>query len=220
MAVEAKRGCGFRKVGGLYLVGGGFGIACDRLPIELDICPCCGAGIKQSLGWTWIDPAKLLGGNHVICTCPAACPLCNHVAEMGKTGLLWIGKQFYNSIADFEKEAATLGVSRRIGQVPRGFKLGETWVMFAHPKGVLAHVDTTPGLYGDEPVAGTETWKPAIFRVWRPTGLERIYRESDRDSEAVQADIKRGITPVYVPDGDKDHQGSAYDKDTDEKADK
>ena len=31
MASEPKRGCGYRKIGGTYLVGGGIGIPCDRL---------------------------------------------------------------------------------------------------------------------------------------------------------------------------------------------
>lgn len=30
MACEPKRGCGYRKVGGIYLVGGGIGVPCDR----------------------------------------------------------------------------------------------------------------------------------------------------------------------------------------------
>ncbi len=29
MAVEAKRGCGYRKIGGLYLVGSGMGVGME-----------------------------------------------------------------------------------------------------------------------------------------------------------------------------------------------
>ena len=37
MAVEAARSCGYRKVGGLYLVGGGSIIRqCDRLPYKIE----------------------------------------------------------------------------------------------------------------------------------------------------------------------------------------
>lgn len=35
MAVEARRGCGYRKAGGLYLVASGMGSPCHRLPIPL-----------------------------------------------------------------------------------------------------------------------------------------------------------------------------------------
>ena len=64
MAIEQKRGCGYRKVGGLYMVGGGIGVPCDRLPYELTVCPCCSQGVKQSRGWTWIDVAKFFQGMH------------------------------------------------------------------------------------------------------------------------------------------------------------
>lgn len=212
MAVEAKRGCGYRKVGGLYLVGSGGGIACDRLPIAIEICKCCGQGIKQTRGWTWVDIAGLVGGDHKIsiahgepevtpCGCQPFCPLCKNTASMGRGGLLWIGTQFYSSVEMFEAEVKALGVSRRITTLPRDFKLGETWVLLAHPKGVIKPCGDLQAKY-----------VPAIFRVWKPERIERIYKEGQRDSEAVQADIKRGITPVFVPDNDKDHQGSVYDK--------
>lgn len=32
MAQESKRGCGYRKVGGTYLVGNYISVPCDRLP--------------------------------------------------------------------------------------------------------------------------------------------------------------------------------------------
>lgn len=216
MAVEARRGCGYRKVGGLYLVGSGGGIACDRLPIELCVCPTCGTGIKQTRGWTWVDTAALLGGNHMVpppynhndshpepipCGCNIICPLCHNVGSMGKSGLLWIGMQFYPTIEAFEMEAKSLGISRRITALPRGFKLGESWVMFAHARGIIKAT-------GDL----TAKYVPAIFRVWKPERIERIYTESARGSEDVLADEKRGITPVFVPDNDTDHQGSVFDK--------
>ena len=41
MAIEPRRGCGFRKTGGLYLVGDNQGQPCCRLPIILHVCPAC-----------------------------------------------------------------------------------------------------------------------------------------------------------------------------------
>ena len=227
MAIEAKRGCGYRKVGGLYMVGEAGGIPCDRLPIPLEICSCCGQGIKQGRGWQWVDIAGLVGGNHMVpippdilykggvsesgygykatyqeCGClSGACPLCYNVAALGKGGLLWIGQQFYPTIEDFEAEARQLGISRRISTVPRGFEVGKHYVLFAHPRGVAKVINELEAIY-----------VPAIFRVWKPVRIERIYNESQRTSDEVAADIKRGITPVFVPDDDKEHHGSVYAK--------
>lgn len=113
MAVEAKRGCGYRKVGGLYLVSGRLAAPCGKFPIELSICPCCGGGIKQTRGWTWVNPKLLIGsrpcmegtvarfreaGHMADCAhCPAADP-----SRMGeRCGLLWIGRGFYKSSEEF-----------------------------------------------------------------------------------------------------------------------
>jgi hypothetical protein len=220
MAVEAKRGCGYRKVGGLYLVGSGGGVPCDRLPILLHTCPTCSQGIKQARGWTWVDLPKLVGGNHRVgdhpvvqaydswCGCFAGCPLCHNVQAIGRAGLVWIGTAFYKTPEVFEHEARTQGISRRIASLPRGFELGKTWVLFAHPKAIYVREQLGDG--GE--VLEESKHLPAIIKVWRPTAVERIYKESDRDNDAVQADEKRGITPVYVPDDDPDHQGTVYDK--------
>lgn len=97
MAAEAKRGCGYRKVGGLYLVAGKTGAACCKLPLPLTVCPCCGQGIKQTRGWTWVDPSKLMAGEcSVGCSAPSdpghhgsatfMCPCANPAQSMGERG--------------------------------------------------------------------------------------------------------------------------------------
>jgi hypothetical protein len=203
MAVEAKRGCGYRKVGGLYLVSDKSAMMpCCKLPIILKICPCCGQGIKQARGWTWIDPqqwlAKLCEGSKMQ---SALCPAANPEQFGNKAGLLWIGEAFYKTPADFIQEAQTLGISRRIFSVPRGFEVGKHWVFFAHPN-VLNHI---PGAEPQEKVAG-------IFHMFKPTRIEKIITQSMADDEELMEDLlKRKITPVVVPDNDKDHQGSVYD---------
>ena len=112
---EPARGCGFRKKGGIYLVSDGLAAPCGRLPIPLDVCPCCGAGIKPTRGWTWIQPRMIIekteppacSGDY--CT---ECPVGGDIPE--RAGLLWIGEKFYATVEQFEIEAARLGVSRRI----------------------------------------------------------------------------------------------------------
>ena len=214
MAIEKKRGCGFRKVGGQYLVGGGAGIPCDRLPFELTVCPCCSAGFKPALGFTWMDVGKLFGGPHtqayqIRCDCGVVCPLCSAPEKIGKAGLLWIGEKFYKTPGAFLAEGVEMGFSRRIKSIPHGFKVGETYVMLAH-KNVIRTKSSDHGILVPE-TGEAIAYKPGIFYFWLPTRVELIFKESDRGSEAVQAAEKRGITAVFVPDDDPDHQGNVHD---------
>lgn len=246
MAVEAARGCGFRKVGGLYLVGGELAAPCDRLPWLLDVCPCCGAGIKFTRGWTWIDPVQLFQGDHDTetsrgakdCYCDPGCPVCFPSMHFdsdgdrprdGQAGLLWIGEKFYPTPADFVREGAAQGISRRISCIPHHFKVGRTWVFLAHIKAVLAPVHNADGLFKVE-----NEFKPGIFAAFRPRRIERIVLQSEFDlfksvmdligTEELEkclnqkqveiclrlkSDTDRGITLVPVPDDDKDHNPDA-----------
>lgn len=147
MAAEAKRGCGYRKIGGLYLVDDGAGAACCKMPLALTICPCCGAGIKQTRGWTWVDAAKMFpsGGCVGDAVTKTLCPAVNP-AGFGRVGLVWIGESFYPRPIDFLQEAAAIGISRRLPAVPRDYEPGKTWVLFAHPKAIQ-----TPRLVVDIP---------------------------------------------------------------------
>lgn len=224
MATEPKRGCGYRKVGGLYLVSGGAGVPCDRLPIPLTVCPTCSCGFKQSRGWTWVDVHGLVGGAHEACKDTfKPCPLCDDPKSIGKAGLLWIGEKFYKTPGEFTKEGVAMGFSRRIKALPRGFKVGETWVLLAHSKTIETWEDaSTPTEAGpkeadaqillDAPaIEQRKVFKPGVFTLWRPSAVEKILPESKRDSDEVKELIERGITPVFVPDNDPDHQGTVYD---------
>jgi hypothetical protein len=195
MAVEPRRGCGFRKVGGLYLVSRGLGVPCCKMPIPLHLCPVCNQGIKQTRGFLWIDPKPWLPGS---CQSFYPCPAANPEAMGEKVLLLWIGIKFYHTAEAFVDEANRLGVSRRIPAIPRGFKLGETWVFLAHPKAISND---------------NGEWTPGIFRIFRPDAIEKIITQSQsQDPELMAALQKKGMTPVVVPDDDPDHQGSVYQK--------
>lgn len=139
------------------------------------------------------------------CACFSGCPLCKHPKAVGKAGLLWIGEKFYKTPDEFMCEGREMGFSRRVHAIPRNFKVGETWVMLAHPKGIDC-VDCD--IENPSCLTCHSTGKlPAIFTLWRPTRIEKIYVESQRDSEEVKKAVEQGITPVFVPDDDKDHQG-------------
>jgi len=230
MAVEAKRGCGYRKVGGLYMVSGQLSAPCGRLPLELHVCPTCMSGVKQTRAWTWVNPAALFSTaecyvdaarthlQHPGSRC-AQCPAGNPALMGEQAGLLWVGGSFYPEAEDFMREARQLGVSRRIPAVPRNFKLGESWVLIAHPRAIYRAPVTDAER--EEFQAERDNGSPelhlirkGVITMFRPTAVEKIVTESQAADEAEMAKLtEKGITPVVVPDDDKDHQGSVHDKD-------
>jgi hypothetical protein len=182
--VDSKRGCGWRKPGGLYLRSEGLMSACGRLPLDLERCPCCGGGVKPTRSWTWVNPVLLLKGRKCEGGSEGRCLLCPLGANRmpTKAGLLWIGGSYYEKPEDWIAEAAKQGVSRRITAVPKGFKAGETLVLAAHRK----HHQAADG-----------TWVPAVFHAFTPTALEYVVKGDETD-EKLEALVKRGVTPVKV----------------------
>jgi hypothetical protein len=190
---EGKRGCGYRKPGGLYLRTDGHGRYCGALPIELTVCPTCAQGIKPARGWTWINLAALVAVRGCSkgsidedwTTGCGDCPIAD--AKIQDVGLIWIGEKFYPTPEDFNRESHTLGLSRRITAVPHGFKLGETWVSLAHRKAIPDGNDEQ----------GKAKFKAAIFHVFMPSRIEYVVKADDAE-EKLEALEKRGITLVKV----------------------
>lgn len=209
---DQQRGCGWRKEGGLYLISAGLFAPCGKMPIPLDRCPCCDAGVKFSRGWTWINLAKFV--EKIPCNLPAAkcagCPLagpdCGAMgpANIERAGLLWIGEKFY-TMDSFTEEAAKLGVSRRIHTLPRDFKVGETWVALAHISAVAKDCPDCGWGAGKcklnadecETCNGEQFMAPGIFHLFKPTSVEYVVTGQESEQE-IDAMIARGITPVRV----------------------
>ncbi|MCK4958675.1 MAG: hypothetical protein KAT00_04735 [Planctomycetes bacterium] len=208
---EGPRGCGYRKVGGTYLVCDGPGHPCEILPLELHVCSTCGQGIKPARGWTWINPREMFQHER--------CPKCNpyglgftqseegdapikcRFIQVQKAGLIWIGEQFYPTPADFNREADGMGVSRRITCVPRGFVLGESWVLLAHRKvdfydKIARKVEQTDQAFVMVD-SNDDHLRPGIFTAFLPSRIEKIV-----DEKATETDIRQieedGMTPVQV----------------------
>lgn len=200
MAVEAKRGCGYRKVGGMYLVSDpGIHMDCHRLPLNMIVCPCCGEGIKHSRGWTWIIPKSLFGECEGVGDChKLKCCVCS--PPEGKHGLIWVGKQHYTT-GEFTKEAVEMGISRRINNIPRGLKIGETFVYFAHIDAGETWVDAEGELFEEKPERC-----PAVFYAFKPSRIEKLITKSQASDEEVEKLKEAGITPIIVPNDDPDHQ--------------
>ncbi len=216
MSVEAKRGCGFRKVGGLYLVGDYINIPCDRLPFPLDVCPVCGHGIKVGRGMTKINPPHLFQ-QHIECKDKfRPCFVCDPIDDIAY--IMRVGEKFYPMPEDFINEGIKQGLSKRIAQIPNDFQVGKTVIYLAHINACVVR----------EPVAVQQAMeileqpeKPrlidaekqkrvmGIFSAFIPHRIERIFwqseidKMSDKEKESL---TKRGITPVGIPDGDKDHK--------------
>jgi hypothetical protein len=197
--VEKKRGCGYRVGGALYLRTDGIGRVCGALPIELTVCPTCKHGIKPARGWTWINIAELAAvgtcrlweqTGHEGC---GDCPIAD--AEIQTAGLLWIGEKFYKTPVDFNREAWDMGISRRITMVPRGFKVGETWVALAHRKAIPAPKELVEHQLGIKP--SDLEFKPGIFHIFCPQRIEYVVKEFDPKDKLEKLE-KRGITLVRV----------------------
>lgn len=204
---DKKRGCGYRKPGGLYLVGPPTGAPCGRLPLALETCPCCAVGIKPSRSWTWINP-RLMFKNSPPCgydrlnasglhlsihsTCPA-----NQANMPEKAGLLWVGGKFYDTPESFMYEAAAQGISRRIPALPKDFEPGKTWVFLAHRDCIKDGVDEE----------GQPKFKRGVFSIFRPSAVEYVVK-GDESDEKLERLVNRGITPVRVePVADDNDEG-------------
>lgn len=197
---ESRRGCGWRQVGGLYLMGQGLAVPCDRLPWNVEVCPVCGQGIKFSRGFTWItrdifiEDCEHLGDTSIPCH-TGDCPLCHVFVEDPKVGLMWVGEKYYTP-QSFIFEAKKMGVSKRIAHFPKDLEFGKTWVLLAHPKaGSQQLLSELPLLMVD-----TNSRCPAIFYAFKPTAVETLVKKSEATEDKLASLRKRGITPVVVED--------------------
>jgi hypothetical protein len=202
-----KRGCGYRKIGGLYLFFDASNVrGCYRLPFPLPgACPCCGEEIRQTRAPRKFNAQKVLG-NAEGSGCSSNCPVC-YPPETA--GLMWVGKEYYTP-DEFRAEAYSLGISKRIPNVPEGLKPGDLF-FFAHPKAVESwSCEKCPGVEGgcsESPGpahaggcgANTEKVKyaPGIFLAARLTEIQKVVSEAQTRDPELLADLEaKGITPV------------------------
>lgn len=207
MAVEKQRGCGYRIVNKLYLVGTGVAMSCDRLNYDLHACPTCSGGVHVSRTMAYLDWNRY-AGKHAAgkgCSCGEGCPVCNPPNK--NVGLMLVGSRYYGTPEAFIKEALSMGISKRIPAIPKGITLGESWVFFYHPKAGSPQPklcpDGTPQLdkSGNQIIEPT----PAVFYAFKPERIEMLIWQKDATPDKLKELEKRGITPIIVPDGDVDH---------------
>lgn len=209
-------------------------MSCDGLPLELESCNCCGFTPQFSRNLQRIHPSYIIQAtkkNHRAtdlkdfirkCSCPPMCPICypellgepgSFIGQSGTKhetifsqayGLMFVGKRDYTP-RSFIREAERLGVCKRIPDVPKWLKLGETWVLLAHsevPKVNLKHLKSNE-MHMREP----EKMK-AIFYAFKPQRIEMpIFKGQLTDKELEQLKV-RGVTPVLLdptPENKKKH---------------
>lgn len=192
-----ERGCGTRKVGGIYLFFNFENTThCPNLPLPIpDACPCCGEGITQTRGIKYVTPSKLLPVITKKCEMPG-CPVCN--PPESKAGLMWVGNMFY-STKQFLDEAIAMGISKRVATAPSLLKTGD-WVYFAHPAAIRVGSAVFDEAEAPRKAKNTHT-EPGIFMVAKLTEIQKIIKKEDADNlELIQSLESAGITPVVEYD--------------------
>lgn len=206
MPFEARRGCGFREVGKLYLCGSGMALPCDGLPLQLTACNCCGYIPEFYRGFRWIPKTyiiqKVTEQHKPECNCIELCPICHpENNQLEKYGLMWVGKKYY-SPRSFVLESQEMGVSKAIPEIPKDLVIGETWVMLVHPE-VTIHEDP-------EYLRQMKNWpleagpapeppkKPAIFYAFQPSTVEMPIWENEATPERLTELREKGITPIII----------------------
>ena len=211
--MERKRGCGWRKVGKLYLVGRYIEIACDRLPLPLTHCPTCGAGIYFTRSMTEINPLKLFGEHQQCSDYRHPCMVCDPGDEVAY--IMMVGDRPYPTPEHFMQEARIQGVSKCIPFIPKKMVLGKTPFFLAHKKGSIIKEPVTvrqaekilEQAEGEAPrlIDDGQKYNLGIFAAFMPKRVEKICWKSEYTKENIERSKKRGIKLVPVPDGDTKH---------------
>mgnify|MGYP001576503549 CR=1 FL=1 len=209
---EHKRGCGFRKIGALYLVSDpGPAWICDALPLPLEACGCCGykPPFNRNLEWLtadYLEHLSTMKHDDKKCeACPETCPVCwpygpgyyekplDKAASEIRYGLMFVSSQKYTP-ETFVKEVIKQGISKRIPEVPKGLILGKTWVLLASQKVPRNFKVAQNGLAAEEPTEFME----AIFYGFIPQRVEMPYWKGAMSKEQLDLLQAQGVTPVPI----------------------
>lgn len=177
----------------MYLIGGNSIAPCCKLPFLLSSCPCCGTVIKFSRGFNWINTDLFCFNRPAGIGCSSSCVAS---APGMPIGLMWVGESFYPTVRDFEREAAAIGISKRLNILPKGLQPG-MWVALAHNKAVVGFDDSNNG----NPAADLVTYKPGVFMFFRLEKIQYVVKPGDND-ETLQKFSDKNIELITVsPEG-------------------
>jgi hypothetical protein len=214
MMVEEKRGCGWRKVGGAYLVGEGLTVECDALPLDLEPCGECGYAVPFSRGIQEIHSGYLTSKVEKahqrlprgLCKDSFPCPICGSGLPK-KIFLMYVSQEYYTP-ESFISEAKRMGVSKRIApqSIPKNFLLGRDWIFLAHKRVSFS----ARALLSDE---WKDEIKRGIFYAFRPQRIEMLlWKDTLRENfeSEIQEWEKKGFTVVLIdpyPENVARHEG-------------
>lgn len=181
--IEERR-CGKRIPGGLYFVG--------DIPVE-DMSNFLPRRLKCSCGIPFLDFSRNVQKIQPYVYFPELRKGEDRPANMpalfDKKDNAWIVSvgqaKGYATPGVFIEEAQRLGISRYIKEIPRGFKIGESWVFLLHAK--VFSVDV-PGQKKPD-------WEPGIFAMFKPRRIEYVVKGGESEVY-LKSLIERGITPV------------------------
>jgi len=219
MAIEEKRGCGYRKVHGLYLMGSGMAASCDQLPFVLKECEYCGFIPHMFRGFTWIDKRYLLPDHLYVNGCKCSdteenlhpCPICHpSFIDQERYGFMWVSKMHYTP-ESFIKEAQKMKVSKRISYIPKDLKIG-SWILVAHKKVAVSIKEFSEYQIEGKKLRSEPIYIPAIFYAFKLQRIEYLIWESEATPMYLEELKKKGLTPIIIPDGDPDHKAVAIKK--------
>jgi hypothetical protein len=185
--IQHTRGCGVRKVGGLYLYcSPGVAQNCYRLPMPLpEACPCCGEEIRFLRSVRMINPKKMWGDcNKTVQEHACHAHKCYVCFPPEKAGLMWVGKEYTPD--QFVKESFAIGTSKRVPRIPKTLKIGDR--LF------LAHHNALPEI-DEHGIPNLE--RDGIFFATTITEFHQIVSEKQaQDEEFIDKLVTIGITPV------------------------
>lgn len=147
--------------------------------------------------------------------------------------LMWVGEKFYPTTQTFLAEAAEMGISKRLGALPRGWKPGDV-VYLAHPKAVMPwhrgwvapagrEVDgeSLPLLQADPDYIPANDAMPGVFSAFVPAlevvvdtdnpeeAPEYAHRLAEQFGDAVKfVKVERapGLAQAVMPGGEEHEQ--------------
>jgi hypothetical protein len=226
---EPRRQCGYRRIGGTYLMSGRFfGHPCGKMPFPLGRCPECGEGlfkvalrkpkfVNASVLIPFVDGMEC---NYKHCdSCPA-----NNLEKLGKVILWGVGKDNYTP-ESFIAEANAQGISKRLDRIPKEFldedlEIDQFLVFAVHPEACTVEgnvedfghgkrdIDTMVDDLFEKGETKSVVKVPGVFMVFRPERLQHVVDEEYlvNNEKKVERLKNLGVEIIEVPQGGFDEE--------------